>query len=200
MVVDPAPVGHVLQVFWTRLDGQPQDLPDVDTPHLVDDQPATAPAVCMLDPMALADADANRLHVRLWVLEAWRHLSPLLPQLPQRPPMNVGRHGAWVEVSLDLPMDLIPVVLRASGRVRGVLYRPCATSGEDYPHPAHVMHFEWPLEHRGPLPEAWKELATDEAFSRHFAGLVEGGSARPSASVYGAQGRRTLTSQRRPSA
>ena len=28
-----------------------------------------------------------------------------------------------------------------------------------------------------PLLEAWKELAADEAFSRHFAGLVEGGSA-----------------------
>ena len=120
-------------------------MPDVDPPPLADDQPATARVVCMLDPIALTDADADRLHVRRWVPEeAWRHLSPLLPQVPQRPPMNVGPHGAWVEFSLDLPVDLIPVVLRASGRVRGVLYRPWATSGEDYPHPAHVMRFERP--------------------------------------------------------
>ena len=132
----------------------------------------------MLDPMALADADTDRLIVRRWGLEeAWRHLSSLLPQLPQRPPMNVRRHGAWVEVSLYLPVDLIPVVLRASGRVRGMLYRPWATFGEDYPHPAHVMRFERPPERRGPLPEAWKEWAADEAFSRHFARLVEAGSA-----------------------
>ena len=92
--------------------------------------------------------------------------------------MNVGRHAAWKEVSLDVPVDLIPVVLCTSGRVRGVLYRHWARSGEEYPHPAHVVCFERPSERRGPLPEAWKELAADEAFSRHFAGLVEGGSAR----------------------
>ena len=181
-VVDPAPLGHVLQVSWTRPDGdhdgQPEDLPDVDPPPLADDQPATARVVCMLDPVALADADVDRLHIRRFGLEeAWRHLSPLLPQLPQRPPMNVGRHGDWMEASLDLPVDLIQVVLRASGRVRGVLYRPWVTSGEDYPHPAHIFRLERPPERRGPLPGAWKELAADEAFSGHFAGLVEGGSA-----------------------
>ena len=58
-----------------------------------------------------------------------------------------------------------------------MLYRPWATSGEDYPHLAHVVRFERAPECRGPLPEGWKELAADEAFSRHFAGLVEGGSA-----------------------
>ena len=45
-------------------DGQPEDLPDVDPPTLADDQPATARVVCMLDVMALVDADADRLHVR----------------------------------------------------------------------------------------------------------------------------------------
>ena len=39
------------------------------------------------------------------------------------------------------------------------------------------MHFKRPPEHRGPLPEAKKELVADEAFSRHLAGMVEGGSA-----------------------
>ena len=155
-------MGHVLHVSWTRPygdhDNQLEDLPDVDLPPLADDQPATARVVCMLDPMALVDAYANRLHVRPWGLEeAWRHLSPLLPQLPRRPPMNVGRHGAWVEVSLDLPVDLIPVFLRANSCVRGPLYRPLATSGEDYPHPAHVVRFERPPECCGPLPEAWEE-------------------------------------------
>ena len=90
--------------------------------------------------------------------------------------MHVGRHGAQVEVSPDLPMDLM-AVLRANGRVRGVLYRTSATSGEDYPHLAHVLCFERPPERRGPLPEAWKQLAADEAYSRHFARLVEGGFA-----------------------
>ena len=151
--------------------------------------------------MALSDADADWPHVRRWDLEeAWRHLSPLLPQLPQRPPMNVGRHGAWVEVSLDLSLHFIPVVLRASGRVREVLYRPWATSANDYPHPAHVVRFERPPQRRAPLPEAWKELAADEAVSRHFPSLVEGGSAgRIGVRVWG-PGPSDLTSQRRPPA
>ena len=72
-------------------------------------------------------------------------------------------------------MDLIVVTLRDSIHVYGVLYLPWATY-EDYPHPAHNMRFEHSPKHRCPLPEAWKELAADKAFSRHFAGLVEVGS------------------------
>ena len=118
---------------------------------LADDQPATARVVSMLYPIALADADADRMHVQPWGLEeAWGHLSPLLPQLPQCPPMNVGRYGVWVEELLDLLVDLIPMVAPRSGRVRAVLCRPCATSGEDNPHPPHVKRFQWPPEQSAP--------------------------------------------------
>ena len=51
--------------------------------------------------------------------------------------MQVAVRGSFV--AMDLPIDLIPAVLRDSGRTRGVQFWPRVELGEDYPHPAHVL-------------------------------------------------------------
>ena len=64
--------------------------------------------------------------------------------------------GSYVVVSMDLPPFLIRVVLRDSGKTRGVQFRPWITTGTDYHHPTYILSFKEPPEQRGPTEEIWK--------------------------------------------
>ena len=181
VVVDPAPPGHILQLVWERLpeddDRETAELPDVD-PAPLDPVPATVRVVCVLDPAVLADADVRRLHVGAFGKDhAWRHLRPLMgAALPHPPPMQAAIRGSMVEVSTDLPSSVAPLVMRASGKARGVHFRPWIVTGAACQHPAYVLWFKQPPECRGPSPEVWKALAEDEELRPMFAGLVDGGA------------------------
>ena len=165
-MVDLAPPGHIMQLVWERLpeddDRVSADLPDVDTAPL-DPVPATVRAICVLDPGVLADANVRRLHVGAFGKDhAWWHLKPLMgAALPHPPPMQAAVRGLMVEVSTDLSSSLAPLVMRASGKARGVHFRPSIVTGAAYQHPAFVLWFKPPPERRGPSPEVWKTLAED---------------------------------------
>ena len=180
-VVDPVPPGHILQLVWERLpeddDRETAELPDVD-PAPLDPVPASVRVVCVLDPAALADADVRRLHVGAFGKDhTWRHLRPLMgAALPHPPPMQAAVRGSMVEVSTDLPSSVAPLVMRASGKARGVHFRPWIVTGAACHHPAYVLWFKQPPERRGPSPEVWKTLAEDGELRSMFAGLVDGGA------------------------
>ena len=128
-VVDPAPPGHIMQLLWERLpeddDRVLAELPDED-PAPLDPVPATVRAICVLDPAIVADADLLRLHVGTFGRDhAWQHLKPLMgAALPHPPPMQTAVRGSMVEVSTDLPSSVAPLVMRASGKARGMHFRP----------------------------------------------------------------------------
>ena len=180
-VVDPAPPGHILHLVWERLpdddDRETAELPDVD-PAPLDPVPATVRVVCVLDPAVLADADVRRLHVGAFGKDhAWWHLRPLMgAALPHRPPMQAVIRGSMVEVSTDLPSSVAPLVMRASGKPRGLHFRPWIVTGAACQHPAYVLWFKQPAERRGPSPQVWKTLAEDGELRSTFAGLVDGGA------------------------
>ena len=124
-VVDPAPLGHVVQLVWERLseddEREAAELPDID-PAPLDPLRSTVRFLCVLDPAVVADADIRRLHVGSFGKDqAWRHLKPLMgAALPHPPPMHAAVRGSKVEVSADLPSSVAPLVMRASGKARGV--------------------------------------------------------------------------------
>ena len=66
--------------------------------------------------------------------------------------------------------------MRASGKARGVHFRPWILTGAACQHPAYVLWFKQPPERRGPSPDVWKTLAEDGELSSIFAGLVDGGA------------------------
>ena len=180
-VVDSAPPGHVLQLVWVRLpkddEWEAAELPDVD-PAPLDPLPSTVRVVCVLDPVVLADALLRRLHVGSFGKDhAWRHLKPLMgAALPHPPPMQAAVKGSKVEVSADLPTEVVPLALRASGKARGVHFRPWIITSTTYQHPAYVLWYKQPPERRRPSPEVWKTLAEDQELRTLFAGLVDGGA------------------------
>ena len=180
-VVDPAPPGHILHLVRERHleddDRELAEFPDVD-PAPLDPVPATFRVVCVLDPAVLADADVRRLHVGAFGKDhAWRHLRPLMgAALPHPPPMQATVWGLMVEVSTDLPSSVAPLVMRASGKARGVYFRPWIVTGAVCQHPAFVLWFKQPPERRGPSREVWKTLAEDQELHSMFAGLVDGGA------------------------
>ena len=180
-VVDPTPPGHVLQLVWER---HPEDdeqeaaeLPDVDSAPL-DLLPSTVKVVCVLDPAVLADAHVHHLHVGAFGKDhAWRHLRPLMgATLPHPPPMQAAVRGSRVEVLADLLTELVPLVMRSSGKARGVHFRPWIVMGAACQHPAYVLWYKQPPERRGPSPEVWKTLADDQELQSLFTGLVDGGA------------------------
>ena len=103
--------------------------------------PATARVVCLRDPAILASADVRRLNVsRFGRDQAWRHLEPISGSQPPRPPpMQLAVRGSMVEVQMDLQADLAPSVIRSSGRVQGVTWRPFLGPGQDHHQPADVV-------------------------------------------------------------
>ena len=110
----------------------------------------------------------------------WRHLKPLMgAALPHPLPMQaaVRVRGSKVEVSTDLPTEVAPLVLRASGKARGVHFRPRIVNGSACQHPAYVLWYKQPPERRGSSPEVWKTLAEDQELQAGwFAGLVDRGA------------------------
>ena len=95
--------------------------------------------------------------------------------LPHPPPMaTVG--GSKVEVSADLPTEVAPPVLRASGKARGVHFRPWIVSASACQHPAYVLWYKPPPERRGPSLEVWKTQPEDQEIHTLFLGLVDGGA------------------------
>ena len=99
-VVDPAPLGHILQLVWERLpeddDRETAELPDVDTAP-PDPLPSIVRVVCVLDPAVLADADIRQLHVGSFGKDhAWRHLKPLMGAAEPTPrPCRQWSGGRW---------------------------------------------------------------------------------------------------------
>ena len=154
-VVDPAPPGHVLQLVWERLpeDDEPEaaELPDVD-PAPPDPLPSTTRIVCVLDPAVLADANVHGLHVGAFGKDhAWRHLRPLMgAALPHPPPMHVAVRGSRVEVSADLPIEVVPFVMGVNGKLRGIHFRPWIVKGTACQHPVYVLWCKQPLSAAGP--------------------------------------------------
>ena len=176
----PHAAGHILQLVWERLpeddDRETAELPDVD-PAPLDPLPSTVRVVCVLDPAVLADVDIRRLHVHFGKDHAWRHLKPLMgAALPHPPPMQAAVRGSKVEVSAELPSSVPPLVMRASGKARGVHFRPWIVTGAACQHPAFVLWFKQPLERCRPSPEVSKTLAEDQELHSMFAGLVDGGA------------------------
>ena len=164
VVVDPAPLGHVLQLVWERLpkdDGrEAAERPDVDRAPL-DPLPSMVRVVYVLDPAVLADANARRLHVGAFGKDhAWRHL--IGAALPHPPPMQAGIWGSRVEVSADLPTEVVPLVMRASGKARGAHFRQWIDTGAACQHHAYVLWYKQPPQRCGPSPEVWKTLAKDQ--------------------------------------
>ena len=176
-VVDPAPPGHILQLVWEPLpeddDRETVELRDID-PALLDPMPSTVRGVCVLDPAVLADADIHRLHVGSFGKDhAWRHLKPLMgAALPQPPSMQAAVRGLKVEVSADHPSSVVPLVMRAKSKARGVHFRPWI--GASCQHPTFVLWFKQPPERRGPSPEVWSTLAKNWELHSMFADLLDG--------------------------
>ena len=195
-VVDPAPPGHILQLVWERLpeddDRESAELPDVD-PAPMDPVPPTIRVVCVLDPAVLADADVRRLHVGAFGKDlAWRHLRPLMgAALPHPPPMQAAVRGSMVEVSIEFPSSVAPLVMRASGKARVVHFRPWILTGAACQHPAYVLWFKQPPERRGPSAEVWKTLAEDGELHSMFAGLGTGAPTATWGCASGEPSRRT---------
>ena len=180
-VVDPMPPGHILQLVWERLpeddNRETAELPDVD-PAPLDPVPSTVLVVCVLDPAVLAGANIRRLHVASFgKAHALRHLKPLIgAALPHPPPMQAVVRGSKVEVSADLASSVAPLVMRASGKARGVHFRPWIVTGAACQHPVFVLWFKQPPERRGTSAEVWKTLAEDQGLHSMFAQLVDGGA------------------------
>ena len=58
--------------------------------------------------------------------------------------------GSKVEVSVDLPTEVAPRVLRANGKAWGVHFVPWIVTSSACQHPEHVLWYKQPLERRGP--------------------------------------------------
>ena len=146
-VVDPALPGHVVQLVWERLleddEREAAELPDID-PAPLDPLPSTVRVVCVLDPAVLADTHVRRLHVGAFGKDhAWRHLRPLMGAAVPHPPfMQATVRGSKVEVSADLPLAVVPLVMRANGKARGVHFRPWIVTGAACQHPAFVLCYK----------------------------------------------------------
>ena len=152
-------------------DRETAELPDVD-PALLDPVPATVRVVCVLDPAVPADADVRRLHVGAFGKDhASRHLRPLMgAALPQPPPMQAAIRGSMVEVSTNPPSSVALLVLRASGKARGVHFRPWIVTSAACQHPAYVLWFKQPPERRGPSPEVWEDPRRGRGAPLHVRG------------------------------
>ena len=170
-VVDPALLEHVLKLVGERLpedeEREAAEPPDVD-PALLDPLPSIVRVVRVLDPAVLADADVRELHVGAFGKDhTWRHLRLLMgAPLPHPPLMQAAVWGSRVEGSADLLTEVVPLVMPASGKARGVHFRPWIATGAACRHPTYVRWYKQPPERRGPSPEVWKTLAEDRNSSR----------------------------------
>ena len=81
--------------------------------------------------------------------------------LPHPPPMQAAVRGLKVEFCADLPTEVVLLVMRGIGKARGVHFWPWIVTGSACQHPAYVLWFKQPPEHRGPSPEVWETLAED---------------------------------------
>ena len=79
-----------------------------------------------------------------------------------------------VEVSTDLPSSVAPLVMHASGKARGVHFRPWIVTGAACQHPAFVLWFKQPPVRHWPSPEVWKTRAEDQELHSMSPGLVNG--------------------------
>ena len=184
-VVDPPPPppGHVLHLVWECLPEEDKretaELLNVD-PAPLDPLPSTVRIGCVLNPAILAEANLCRLHVGSFSKDHGgprRHLKPLMGvALPHPLPMQAALRGSKVEVSPDLLTEVTPLVLHASGKARGVHFRPWIVTGSVCQHPAYVLWYKQPPDRCGPSPEVWKTLAEDQELQTLFAGLVDGGA------------------------
>ena len=133
-VVDPSSPEHILQLVWERLPDndlwEAAELPDVDSATL-DTLPSTVRVVCVRDSAVLLDGDVRCLHVGAFGKDhAWRHRKPRMgAALPQPPPMQAAVRGSRVEFSAYVPTEVGPLVMRASGKARGVHFRPWIVAG-----------------------------------------------------------------------
>ena len=94
-----------------------------------------------------------------------------------QPLMTVGeRAGRRLEVSLCLQLDHARKILRASGRVPGVCYRPWANEGGGAEIATAMTWLNVPLASRGPLQEYWRKLDGCSEVSGSLAGLYWGDS------------------------
>ena len=150
--------GHILQLFWGCLSEDDKqeaaELPNVHSAPL-DPLTRTVRDFCVPDPVLLANAHVRRLHVGAFAKDqAWPHLRLLRgAALPNPPPMEAAVRGSRVEVLADLPTEVLPLVMRASGKARGVHLRRWLVTGATCQHSAYVLFYKQPPERRGPSPE-----------------------------------------------
>ena len=118
--------------------------------------PSTVRVVCVLDPAVLGEADICRLHVGAFGKDhAWRHLKRFMEvALPHPPPMQAAVRRSKVEVSANLRSSVAPLVMRNSGKARGVHFRPWIVTGAACQHSAFVLWYKQPPERRGPCPRS----------------------------------------------
>ena len=101
-------------------------------------------------------------------------------RLSDRSPLLPG-HGSGL-LSLEHqglcgpPIQVAPLVVRASCKARGVHFRPWIVTGSACQHAAYVLWYRQPPERRGLSPEVWTTLATDQELHTLFVGLVDGGA------------------------
>ena len=70
--------------------------------------------------------------------------------LPHPPPMQAALQESRVEVSADLLTEIVPLVMRATGKARGVHFWPWIVMGAACQHPTYVLWYKQPPEHPGP--------------------------------------------------
>ena len=97
--------------------------------------------------------------------------------VPAPPPAHSGRGPGFDGRGLYRPPFVAgPLVMRTSGKARGMHFRPSIVTGTVCQHPVFVLWLKQPLERRGPSPEVWKTLTEDQELRSMFAGLVDGGA------------------------
>ena len=175
-VVDHAPPGHFLQLVWERLP-EDDDRGDGEAPGrgpgAAGPRSSHRPGRLRLGP---GGPDVRRLHVGAFG-EGPRVAAPQAAHGGSPAPlMQAAIRGSMLEVSTDLSSSVAPLLMRASGKARGVHFRPWVVTGAACPHPAYVLWFKQPLERRGPSPEVLKTLAEDRELRSMFAGLADGGA------------------------
>ena len=90
--------------------------------------------------------------------------------------MKVSNPGGQVELQFEVSLERARRILRASGKMLGVCYRPFA-SDEPRPVLTHLLWLEVPPETRVPLHEAWRKPDAHKEASNHLAEVYGGDSA-----------------------
>ena len=81
--------------------------------------------------------------------------------------------GKRCEASVVLPLMQAQIVIRASGKHKGITCRAWMQGG-DSPVPGGMLWVRLPTSARAPLPDLWAKLSSDPQICGQFGGLIQG--------------------------